>query len=316
VAYSIADFAESLNLNNCKIQNRPDLLFLCGGPTAVRGPYRSARDFFYRHLLKERSAWKERIKLAEEVNSWFEKFWLRPDRTFSDLLELENYLANLAAVIVLFVESPGSIAELGAFAASPPLLPKTLAVLNETLGFEKSFIADGPVLRIRNLNYKHVKYYPWNPEKLDSARAKRKFREVVRDLTALIEQEDTDREKQLTFNPEETSHTLLLVADLIRIVGVASQSDIADYLIALNCESARSALDRHLSILRSVGFIVERRRASQTLFAFNVSLTAFVRYAYRKDATLKDGQRIKSLLRQSLDPIKRALLGELIGAGA
>jgi hypothetical protein len=316
VAYSIADFAKSLNLDNCKIQNRPDLLFLCGGPIADSGAYGSARDCFYRYLLKEKPAWKDRIKLAEEVNSWFQKSWLQPDHTFPDLLELENYLANLATVIVLFVESPGSIAELGAFAASPPLLPKTLAVLNTEYGFDKSFIAEGPVLRIKTLNENHVQYYEWNSNKLDSDRTKKEFRQIVQDLTALIEQEDTEREKQLGFNAEETSHTLLLVADLIRMVGVASKSDLADCLNALNCNSASSALDQHLSILQSVGFIAERRRSNQTLYVRNVSLTAFIRYAYRKDAPLKDAQRIKTILRQSLDPIKRGVLSKSIGAGA
>ena len=47
----------------------------------------------------------ERVKLAEDVNAWFRK-----DDALPDLLELENYLAHLADVIVLFVESPGSIA--------------------------------------------------------------------------------------------------------------------------------------------------------------------------------------------------------------
>ena len=51
---------------------------------------------------------------------------------FTDLLEVESYLADLAElIIILFVESPGSIAELGAFSALVTVQPKVLAVVNK-----------------------------------------------------------------------------------------------------------------------------------------------------------------------------------------
>jgi hypothetical protein len=118
VFYSIVELTKSLRLDKCKIQNRPDLIFLCGGPIARNGAFLSARDFFYRYLLRN-LAWAKRIKLAEDISAWFQK-----DNAFPDLLQLENYLAHLAAATVLFVESPGSIAELGAFAASDELPPR------------------------------------------------------------------------------------------------------------------------------------------------------------------------------------------------
>jgi hypothetical protein len=305
VAYSIAEFAKSLSADNCKIQNRPDLIFLCGGAIARKGAFRSARDFFYRYLLRNPD-WARRIKLAEDISAWFQK-----DNAFSDLLQLENYLAHLATVIVLFVESPGSIAELGAFAASDALLPKTLAVLNEVYGFDKSFIADGPVRRINDENKEHVQYYNWNPRRPNSVNTREEFRAIAQALTALLEQEDAAREKQLSFDTKQTSHTLLLVADLIRIAGVASKSDLAACLRALDCDSAHEALDRHLSILQSVDFIAERRRSNQTFYVRDSS-RAFIRYAYRKDALLKDAKRIQTAVRQSLEPNKRAVLRDLL----
>ena len=67
---------------------------------------------------------------------------------------------------VLFVESPGSIAELGAFAASDTLSPKLLAVLNTYYDSEQSFIADGPIQKIRNDKEEFVQCYYWDPKQL------------------------------------------------------------------------------------------------------------------------------------------------------
>jgi hypothetical protein len=311
VDYSIADFAKSLIADNCKIQNRPDLLFLCGGPIAREGAYRSARDFFNRHLRREKSDWTSRIKLSEDVNAWFRLAWSRGDPAFRDLLELENYLAYLAAVTVLFVESPGSIAELGAFAASEELRPKTLAVLNTKYGVDRSFIADGPVLKISNENEKHVLYYTWDPTQPDSLDTKKEFGEMAQALTLFLEQEAAEREKQLSFDSKQTDHTLLLVADLIRIAGVVSKADLTACLKALDCDPAQKALDRLLSILQSVDFVAERRRSNQTFYVRDSSM-AFIRYAYREDARLKDAQRIQTAVRQSLEPIKKAVLRKFL----
>ena len=100
MGYSIVDFAKSIKGAACKIRNTPNLIFLCGGRTAEKPQYASARDYFYRHLKSKAPEIAQRVKLAEEVNTWF-----RGD-VFPDLLELENYLADLADITVLFVESP------------------------------------------------------------------------------------------------------------------------------------------------------------------------------------------------------------------
>src|SRR5258708_3632965 len=166
MGYSLVDFSKSLRAESCKIRNTPNLIFLCGGRTAETGPYRSARDYFYRHLKSKATGIACRVKLAEDVNAWF-----RPG-VFPDLLELENYLADLADITVLFVESPGSIAELGAFAASDSLRPKTLAVLNNFYGPERSFIAEGPVQKMKNESSDLVHYYNWDPRRLNAPATK------------------------------------------------------------------------------------------------------------------------------------------------
>src|SRR5262249_47805835 len=142
---SIAEFVKSVKIESCRVINTPQLIFLCGGPTGGQGStrIRSARDYFYRYIHLHEADLKNRVRLAEEINDWFD------EDTFADLLELEAYLADTSDLIVLFVESAGSIAELGAFAADASLRPRTLAVLNSSHDTNRTFITDGPVRRIK-----------------------------------------------------------------------------------------------------------------------------------------------------------------------
>ena len=308
--YSLVDFAKSLRVDRCKIQNTPNFIFVCGGPTAVQASYRSARDFFNRHLRSKNPGWAERVKLAEDVNARF-----HTDNAFPDLLEFENYLAHLAAAIVLFVESPGSIAELGAFAASDALRPKLLTVLNTFYNSDQSFIADGPIRKIRNVNEESVQSYYWNPKQLDTVKTKREFDEVTNRLTEILEQHESRRSRQLAFKTTETSHTLLLVADLIRISGVVSKSDVVNCLKELSCKDALASLGHHLSILQSVDFIKKHRRSDQ-IFYVSHSSKRFIRYAFvDRPGVIKDATRVRTMVRQNLDVMRRAVLRTFLPKG-
>ena len=301
--YTLVDFARSLRVDRCKIQNTPNFIFVCGGPTAIQASYLSARDFFNRHLQRKKPAWAERVKLVEDVNAGF-----HTDNAFPDLLELENYLAHLAAAIVLFVESPGSIAELGAFAASDALRPKILTVLNTFYNSDQSFIADGPIRKIRNVNEEFVQSYHWNPEQLNTVATKKEFDDVANRLTEVLEQHESRRSRQLAFKTTKTSHTLLLVADLIRISGVVSKSDVVNCLEELSCEDALTSLGHHLSVLQTVDFIKKRRRSNQTFYVSHFS-KPFIRYAFvDRPGVIRDATRVQTVVRQNLDAMRQAVL--------
>lgn len=62
-----------------------------------------------------------------------------------NLLDLENLLATSVHVVVILPESPGSFAELGAFANSTALKDKLLVVLDAKFKKDKSFINLGPI---------------------------------------------------------------------------------------------------------------------------------------------------------------------------
>ena len=69
--------------------------------------------------------------------------------TDHDLLTLENLLVQSVDVILLFPESPGSIAELGAFVNNEKLRTKLICVGNIKHKKSKSFINIGPMKLLR-----------------------------------------------------------------------------------------------------------------------------------------------------------------------
>jgi len=62
-----------------------------------------------------------------------------------DALQMEAALANLADLVIVIVESPGTFTELGAFSISPPLRKKLLPIVDKKHEHAASFIASGPL---------------------------------------------------------------------------------------------------------------------------------------------------------------------------
>ena len=69
-----------------------------------------------------------------------------------DLLSLEGLLADSVDAIVIIPESPGSFAELGAFANDENLRRKLICVVDEKYKKDKSFINQGPLKLVKKAN--------------------------------------------------------------------------------------------------------------------------------------------------------------------
>lgn len=300
MAYDIVEFSNSIDLAKCKVNQPSRLIFLCGGKIAKRGPYQSARDFFYRQILRNHKDLAARVKLAEEVAT----SRLVDRKIFTDLLQLEDYLADLSTITILFVESPGSIAELGAFAASASLSPKTLAVLNDTHGIEGSFIIDGPVARLRSHNLDLVHYFTWNSRNLQQRSTLNEFRAITTSLIADIAARDAAASVSLSLVPTSKGHAMLLVADLIGLAGAVTITDIVNCLAAVGIPADREEAHRFCSLLLRLGFISEVRRSTQSFFVSD-SPTRFLDFAFKPNATERDMSRITSLVRSSLDDTRK-----------
>jgi hypothetical protein len=75
-----------------------------------------------------------------------------------DLLALEEILAQSVDAIVIFPESPGSFAELGAFSGNESLRQKTICVCEEAYKTALSFINVGPIKILKSVKPSRVIY--------------------------------------------------------------------------------------------------------------------------------------------------------------
>src|SRR5436190_6776347 len=95
-----------------RVRAPSSIVFLCGGVIDARlDPPTALRDAFYRSIKTAPPAYT--VVLAEDANP------LTTDAGYGDLLSFESDIAQVVGLILLFAESAGSLAELGAFAALP-----------------------------------------------------------------------------------------------------------------------------------------------------------------------------------------------------
>ena len=294
---SIAEFVKSVKIDSCRVINTPQLIFLCGGPTASPAssiPIRSARDYFYRYISSKEPDLKKHIRLAEEINDWFD------EDTFKDLLELEAYLADTSDLIVLFVESPGSIAELGAFAADDSLRPRTLAILNSSHNITRTFITDGPVRRIRKYDENLIRYYKWNDKKPGVRTNRDVFEDVSKELALYIHDRLTAAPKEQTLNLVSNGHTMLMIADLIEMVGILTATEIMECLSSWGYSGVdKKKLNKYFSLLEHLKLIKSEPYSTQIYYLSNTT-SPFIRYGFTPAAINRDRTRIKSIIRSAL----------------
>jgi hypothetical protein len=183
------------------------VIFLCGG---LNSP---ARNTLRDYLAKRVSGLA--LFYAEDV-------W-QQIATRSDLsaLEMEEYLAQLADMLIILVESPGTFTELGAFSVVASLRDKLLPILDIRYRNDKSsFIATGPVQWIDN----------------DSRFKPAIYADLERVLTAIAQVEDrlerlpkpsTTRVENLAISPK---HLLFFICDLLAVIEPATREIIEYYI--------------------------------------------------------------------------------------
>lgn len=132
----------------------PKFIFLCGKGYGSAQQYNETNRGILEKYIKKTCP-DAFIVLSEQL--WEDEFGAS-----IDLLTFEEFLAEVSDAIVLFVESPGTYCELGAFAYADTLFSdKLIVVIDEKYRNGKSFLADGPVSKAKK-DGSSVVYAPLN----------------------------------------------------------------------------------------------------------------------------------------------------------
>lgn len=123
---------------------------------------------------KDKMRYKVARALENNRNYWYYFDIVYPEDIFdellysaktADLLSLENLLADSVDAIVLIPESPGSFAELGAFANDEKLRTKLICLIDKKYKKNKSFINQGPLKLVKKANKDGIIYI--DPENIE-----------------------------------------------------------------------------------------------------------------------------------------------------
>ena len=116
-------------------------------------PPASLRDAFLRHTLQlppKTHPWLRELSTPEDFTHW----WAFSG--YKDLLTFERDACHLAQAVILFVESPGAFAELGAIASNDSLVSHLFAVVEDKHAETSSFLALGPLTRVQRLGARSI----------------------------------------------------------------------------------------------------------------------------------------------------------------
>lgn len=306
MSHPLEAFASSLDLDASKVTNSPSLIFLCGGPIDPKpGVDPSLRAIFYQHLKVAKSDLQERVLLAEEANKWS-----RNSKHYDNLFDLENDLAYLSDVILLFVESAGSFAELGAFCQARALRNKLVAILEEGYWQQKepSFIRDGPVAYLENLedeDHKSVLVYDWlGPEQGDGRRPLKldRAQSAANSLLNWLTHRSKERRKETRFRKTYRGHILLLLSDLIDLGSVLQIREIRSLLDGLGISIGWKRLDRYLYLLENLDLVHKTKSGHRDYYLAGGKSAEYLHYAYKLSSKADAAKRMAwERLRVQLD---------------
>jgi hypothetical protein len=257
-------FAEDLDPARIHVQEPYTVVFLCGGQcTSLNDPEpRSLRDAFLKAIdnpIMEEGEWLR----AEEVTQQTGFF-----DSYTDILVFETDLAQIVKLIVLFCESEGSSAELGAFTAIDEILERLFVIVRERHWREDSFIKLGPLRRIeRKVGRGAIQVVADEDVGIvENQIAMIDKKALVDQLHEPLAARLKEPKEPSTFDPSRAGHVIKLIVGLVQEYGALTFEEILSLLKSLNVEKRTEDIRGYLLCAKSVGWLLVSSRGANDYF--------------------------------------------------
>lgn len=241
---SLTRFEELIDPAKCRVDSFPGLVAVFGGiisddSNKLLG---SKRNVFIQWIKRTSNSLGSLLVVPENYQDW------KGLGKYRDLLAFEKDLGYLTDAVVVFLEGPGSFAELGAFSQIPSLASKLLVVIASEHHKDDSFISLGP---IRSLVEKYGKE---SICVLPSA----KNEDLEPDINLLIERltaKQQQTKKTEAFRAEKEDHQVFAALDLIDLFLALTREELEEALMHLGIRIDRTRVQQLLFLLEKVGLI-------------------------------------------------------------
>lgn len=249
----------NLDITSCRIEfSSSPIVLLCGGKVKEKerpgDPDPEISSF--RHAIACAQTAYELFR-PEEITNW------QSDAVYKNLMDFEADLASICSLVVIVLESPGAIAELGAFSQLPDLSRKIIVIKSNKYTEAPSFINLGILRHIKEAQPTSVKTYPWDIESPTEIST-----EVVEDAISDIQDELSSLKKSEVFRINNQSHVVALICELISLFVALKESELHKYLSELGIVITKEKLRSKLFLLEKF-CLVRREEYSDSTFYLN-----------------------------------------------
>ncbi|NEK16200.1 retron St85 family effector protein [Rhizobium leguminosarum] len=264
------------------------IILLCGGPIDVKTLKPASLREAYT-LIYGRPPLKAYTTITPEECKIFS-----PDGKYQDWLSFESEFAQIVDLIVLFSESYGSVAELGAFAMVEEIALRLLVVMDDKNYGESSFIKLGPVRRLVG-QYGNSAVCVLNRQDLNITSianvADLNLDNFAKILIAAIETRKKDYKERTTFNAERPGHLIKLIVGLIQHYGALTETEIEVLLFAMDLKIKPNKISDYLLCAANASWVIKDKRGVEEYYCAKPNTVPAVEYKLRKDIPFEDKDR-------------------------
>lgn len=170
---------------------------------------------------------------------------LRGGEKGADLLELENMLAENVHAVVILLESPGAIAELGAFSNHEKLRDRLVVVVDIKHRRDRSFIMNGPINFLERKTGSKIIFHKLTDPSLPRLGAD--IRTAIRKVSENVTVEASVR------NPIAAQHYMRMAIHVLHPITQVSLQKLVEYSGSAGSHEANRIVSTAMSILRKEG---------------------------------------------------------------
>lgn len=275
---SLELLSDLIDPTETRVEQLPNFILVFGGP--LGHPHDSARQLFLNWIQVKRNDLAIWIRNPEDFPDWNNL------DGYANLIDFEKDALCLTKAVVLFSESPGSHAELGAFCMDASLSDRLLVVISNKHYNAGSFIAKGPVKKIEDLHEDSI----CTVETIKSPEIQHEIPQIV----AALDNKLKSLPKTTSFDATRRRDQFLLVADLIDLFGALTVTELIDLCSAFNFHASTTQIKAIFGQLARFGIITPVRRYSVIYYVPTKLRSSYLNYKGKSDAASFHRLRFKT----------------------
>lgn len=270
-------FTSSVNPTATRIEHLPPIVLVFGGP--LGGAHASARQMFLNWLMAKGHPINQYVRTPEQFQDWnnFEGY--------ANLIDFERDAACLSKAIVLFPESEGSFAELGAFCMDSILAERLFVVIGAEYYSAGSFIAHGPIKKIEHSHAAAICVVnSIKPNEITT-----ELEAVAQDLNEVID----SIPRTAAFSPARERDLFLLAADLVELFSALTVRELGDLMTTMGVDIKNSRLSQVVKQLERFELLHCVERLTKRYLVPPPDRQFYLNYESKKDEPSFDRSRFK-----------------------